>query len=83
MPFGLHNALATFQRMMNYVLQEYQDIAGAYINDVVIFSHGWGERLGHLRNVFSQLQLAGLTETEEMPFRTGESTLLRTCYWKG
>ena len=60
MPFGLHNAPATFQRMMNHVLRECQDIAGAYIDDVVIFSHGWGEHLGHLREVFSQLQLAGL-----------------------
>ena len=60
MPFGLHNAPATFQRMMNYVLRECQDITGAYIDDVVIFSHGWGEHLGHLREVFSQLQLAGL-----------------------
>ena len=61
MPFGLHSAPATFQRTMNHVLRECQDIAGAYIDDVVIFSHGWGEHLEHLREVFSQLQLAGLT----------------------
>lgn len=60
MPFGLHNAPATFQRTMNHILRECQDIAGAYIDDV-IFSHSWGEHLGHLQQVFSQLQLASLT----------------------
>ena len=38
MPFGLHNAPATFQRMMNEALQECQDFAKAYIDDVVIYS---------------------------------------------
>ena len=51
----------TFQRTMNHVLRECQDIAEVYIDDVVIFSQSWGEHLEHLQQVFSQLHLASLT----------------------
>ena len=61
MPFGLHNAPATFQRMMNEALQECQDFAKAYIDDVVIYSSTWEEHLDHLDRVFRCLQKAGLT----------------------
>lgn len=61
MPFGLHNAPATFQRMMDEVLKECQDFAKAYIDDVVIFSNTWEEHLHHLDRVFQCLQKAGLT----------------------
>lgn len=39
MPFGLHNAPATFHRTMNHVLRDCSDFSGAYIDDIVIFSH--------------------------------------------
>ena len=61
MHFGLHNAPATFQRMMNEALQECQDFAKAYIDDVVIYSSTWEEHLDHLDRVFRCLQKAGLT----------------------
>ena len=61
MPFGLHNVPATFQWMMNHVLRDCQGYAQAYIDDVVIFSRDWEEHLGHLQQVFSRPQLAGLT----------------------
>ena len=38
-PFGLHNAPATFQQMMDYVLRDCRDFAHAYINDIAVFSH--------------------------------------------
>jgi len=61
MPFGLHNAPATFQRLMNRVLQRCQKFAQAYIDDVVVFSKTWEEHLEHLRAVLTALQQAGLT----------------------
>ena len=61
MPFGLHNAPATFQRMINYVLRDCQKFARAYIDDIVIFSHSWEEHMVHMREVLSKLQEAGLT----------------------
>jgi hypothetical protein len=39
MPFGLCNALGTFQAFINYVLQEYLDnFYLAYLNNVLIYS---------------------------------------------
>ena len=41
MPFGLHGAAATFQRLMDQVLRGAEDYAAAYIDDVVIIvPHG-------------------------------------------
>ena len=60
MPFGLHNAPATFQRMMDHVLQGCESFAGAYLDDV-IFSLSWEEHLKHLAEVLSRLHEAGLT----------------------
>ena len=38
MPFGLHGAPATFQRMINHVLRDCCSFARAYIDDIVVFS---------------------------------------------
>ena len=61
LPFGLHNAPATFQRMMNDVLRDCWSFSGAYIDDVVVFSKSWEEHVGHLREVLTRLELANLT----------------------
>ena len=61
LPFGLHNAPATFQRMMNDVLRDCWSFSGAYIDDVVVFSKSWEEHVGHLREVLTRLKLANLT----------------------
>ncbi len=61
MPFGLHNAPATFQRMMNHLLRDCQGFARACIDDVAVFSRSWEEHLGHHQQVFSRLQMAELT----------------------
>ena len=41
MPFGLKNAPAVFQRMMDGVLNEVHDCAAPYIDDIVVFSENW------------------------------------------
>lgn len=55
MPFGLHSAPTTFQRTIKHVLCECQGYAGAYIDDIVIFSQNWDKHLKYLWEVFSWL----------------------------
>ncbi|KAL0173155.1 hypothetical protein M9458_033466, partial [Cirrhinus mrigala] len=54
LPFGLHGAPATFQRLMDVILRPHQPYAAAYLDDVVIHSEA-------LRRVLSELRRAGLT----------------------
>ena len=61
MPFGLCNAPATFQKMMDTVLQEFiGQFVVVYIDDVSIYSNSWEEHLEHLEKVFSRLAEFGL-----------------------
>lgn len=60
MPFGLHGVSATFQRLMDMVLEPVRDCAATYIDDIIIYSHLWKEHLGHLRRVLSELRKANL-----------------------
>uniref|UniRef100_A0A8C1MWX3 Gypsy retrotransposon integrase-like protein 1 n=1 Tax=Cyprinus carpio TaxID=7962 RepID=A0A8C1MWX3_CYPCA len=61
LPFGLHGAPATFQRMMDILLRPHQAYAAAYLDDVVVHSEAWDEHLDRLRRVLSELRRAGLT----------------------
>ncbi|KAL1255563.1 hypothetical protein QQF64_013624 [Cirrhinus molitorella] len=61
LPFGLHGAPATFQRMMDILLRPHQTYAAAYIDDVVIHSETWQDHLEWLRRVLLELRRAGLT----------------------
>ena len=59
--FGLCNAPATFERLMEFVLA---GLIGnsclVYLDDIVIFSHTFGDHLAHLTEVFSRLKQASL-----------------------
>ncbi|XP_073668194.1 uncharacterized protein [Paramisgurnus dabryanus] len=61
LPFGLHGAPATFQRLMDQVLQGCEGWSAAYLDDVVIYSNSWGEHLQHLKSTLQKIQNAGLT----------------------
>ena len=61
MPFGLHNAPATFMRMINHLLSGYQSFVGPYFDDIPVFSEGWDDHLMHLRKVFTRLRDANLS----------------------
>jgi len=61
MPFGLCNAPATFQRVMNYILRDVSGIkALVYLDDVIIFSETFESHLKDIREVFTLIQNAGL-----------------------
>lgn len=52
MPFGLHGALATFQRLMDLVLSGLSDYAAAYLDYIIVYSSSWEQHLQHLKEVF-------------------------------
>ena len=61
MPFGLCNALATFQRLMQVVLSGLEwDCCFVYIDDILVASKTFEDHLRHLQLVFEHLQKAGL-----------------------
>ena len=58
-PFGLAQAPAYFQRLINEVLTEC-NFAMGYLDDIIIFSKTEEEHLQHLEEIFEWLQKAGL-----------------------
>lgn len=61
MPFGLHSAGATFQRLMDKIIgPRLEPYAFAYLDDLVIVSKTFNEHLEILRTVFDKLREAGL-----------------------
>lgn len=65
MPFGLKNAPATFQRLIENVLRECKEFASAYIDDVIIYSKSWEQHLVHIAKVLGALRDAGLKTKPE------------------
>lgn len=61
MPFGLQGAPATFQRLMDRVLDNTDSYAAAYLDDIVVYSKTWPEHLQHLSDILQRLYQAGLT----------------------
>jgi transposase InsO family protein len=62
MPFGLKNAPACFQRIMDLVLAGllWEEVL-VYIDDIIIFSKEWRSHLETLSKVLQRLEEAGLT----------------------
>jgi hypothetical protein len=59
MPFGLTGAPATFQRCMNFILNDC-DRTMVYIDDIIVFSKTFESHLEDLEDVFKRLQNARL-----------------------
>src|SRR5215216_4706688 len=69
MPFGLCNAPATFQRLMDTVLRDVLwQYAVVYVDDINIGSKTFKEHLLHLEQVFLRLRQAGLKLSPEKCF---------------
>ena len=61
MPFGLKNAPATFQRLMECVLAGLtEEQCLIYLDDIIVFSSSFKQHLQRLTNVFQALRNAGL-----------------------
>ena len=64
MPFGLCNATATFQRLMQKALKslsgKYGNVVLCYIDDILIVTTTIEEHLQRIEEVFECIQLAGL-----------------------
>ena len=60
MPFGVRNAPATFQRLVNIVLSGLSGCE-AYLDDIVVYSDSWEDHMAQLRAVFCRLREANLT----------------------
>ncbi|KAJ1173870.1 hypothetical protein NDU88_005695 [Pleurodeles waltl] len=61
MLFGLKNAPATFQRLVNQVLAGLEYFSVAYLDDIAVFSSNLQVHLVHLKKVLQALQAAGLS----------------------
>ena len=62
MPFGLADAQATCQRLVDTkLIRGIEDYAGAYVDDLTVFSASWEDHLVHLREMLERLRRAGLT----------------------
>jgi hypothetical protein len=61
MPFGLCNAPATFQRMMNDILRDFfPKFVNVYLDDVCIYGRTLDEHMGHLPLVLQRFKEEGL-----------------------
>ena len=60
MPFGMKNAPATFQRMVNKLVRDIDGCEG-YIDDVVIYSDNWSDHIRQIKRFFQIMREAKLT----------------------
>ena len=57
MPFGLCNAPATFQRLMDFVLEGLiGDFCLVYLDDIIVYSKDKSDHLRHLQIIFDRLR---------------------------
>lgn len=61
MPFGLHNAPATWQRLIDRVLSHMEQYVFVYLDDIVVVTQTFDKHLEVLKEVFERLTQAGLT----------------------
>ena len=65
MPYGLSNAGATFQRMIDRVIvSELEPYAFAYLDDIIIVTEIFEDHLIMLERVLARIKEAGLTSNQ-------------------
>jgi hypothetical protein len=69
MPFGLCNAGASFQRLMDFVLSGlHPEICLVYLDDIIVFSESLNDHLQRLSTVLCRMRTAGLKLKPEKCF---------------
>ena len=78
MPFGLCNATATFQRIIEKVLAGLRwHILVLYLDDIIVFSKTFDQHITNLETVFEKLEQTGLKlKARKCQFFTKEVTIL-------
>jgi len=78
MPFGLKNAPATFQRLINDTLREYlDDFVITYLDDILIYSDDLETHHKHVRKVLAKLnERAMYVKKSKSRFETKEIQFL-------
>src|SRR6266487_3209359 len=78
MPFGLCNAPATFQRIMNKVLGDsIHKYVMVYLDDVIIYSKSFEEHLRHIEDVLNRIRRVNLRlKAEKCHFGASELQFL-------
>ena len=62
MPFGLCNALATFQHLMNKILRPFiRKCVVVYLDDVTVYSKSFEEYIQHLEQIFKVIKDTNLS----------------------
>ncbi|XP_076037750.1 uncharacterized protein LOC143023126 [Oratosquilla oratoria] len=59
-PFGMKNSRASFQRLVNWIVEGLPGVK-AYSDDIVVFSDSWEDHLHQLKELFGRLAQAHLT----------------------
>src|ERR1700690_1505176 len=61
LPFGLKCSGNTFVRAVDTILQPHTKYAGAYVDDVAVYSLAWNNHLSHLDRTLTAFEQAGMT----------------------
>ena len=78
MPFGLCNAPASFQRLMNKVFADkIGQFIAVYLDDILIFSQNQEEHWQHIRWALEKLREVKLYGTSQVRFPEGSGRLSR------
>ncbi|GFW32547.1 hypothetical protein TNCV_677041 [Trichonephila clavipes] len=81
MPFGLCNAPATFERMMDNLLRHFKwTMCLCYLDDIIVFSETFEDHLIRLRLVLKCLQEAGLKLNSKCLFAAQKRFIKGFCY---
>ena len=70
-PFGVRNAPAVFQKLMQKLFRKCREFCSPYMDDLVIYSESWDDHRNHVRTVLQCLREAGLT------------VIPAKCHWVG
>ncbi len=83
MPFGLKNASATFQRLINDTLREYlNDFAITYLDDILIYSDDLETHRSHVHKVLRKLNKRTLyVKKSKSKFEAKEIEFLNYIIW--